>query len=377
MSAKVFDIAIIGGGIIGLTLARALQRYKAQVVIIDAGAKIPPATNAAAGMLAPSFEEAIAADEALYAFGAYSLGMWSDFAIALQEETGQSIDYRADGILGIAFDEGGARRLNSEAEALFDRGADIEVLSGGDARELEPALSEKVAGAIYAKKDAQVDPRKTLAALHLAFTKNGGTLFSHLVDVVTQSNSAFEIVLGNGDRIAAGRLVIASGAAARSLIDDLPPPPIRSVKGEAVAVAAPDVAFRRVIRAPGAYLCPKAGGRVIIGATEIEHLDDYDVDDEAIAALVAHGARAVPTIARFPEVERWAGLRPATPDGAPILGHDLRGPEGVFLALGHHRNGILLAPASAEALAPEILGGGEAIETAAFRPSRFSGAKYG
>ncbi len=374
MTRTGFDIAIVGGGIIGLTLARALRKEHADVAVIDAGAQIPPATNAAAGMLAPSFEGAIACEDALYAFGARSLGMWQEFAADLQDESGFSIDYRADGILGVAFEEAQARRLAMEAEALNARGGAVELLSGNEARRLEPALSEKVAVTLHAKHDAQVDPRKTILALRAALAGNVEQLSAHRVECAVRNNSVYSITLDNGDYVEAVRLVIASGAAAGALIKGLPPPPVYPVKGEAAAFAMPEGDFRRVVRAPGAYLCPKMGGRLVLGATERDGCSDYEVDDAAIAAMVANGAAAVPAIAGYREIERWAGLRPATPDGAPILGHDCRGPDGVFLALGHYRNGILLAPASAAALAGEILGHGPAAEIAAFRPERFAQA---
>ncbi|VAW06057.1 hypothetical protein MNBD_ALPHA05-1216 [hydrothermal vent metagenome] len=183
--------------------------------------------------------------------------------------------------------------------------------------------------------------------------------------------------------------MLASGAAATKLIAGLPPPPITPVKGEALAVDRSENTFRHVIRCPAQpalpYLCPKAHGRVIIGATEIAGRRDADVDDAAIRKLRAGAADVVPAVRDWPEIERWSGLRPATPDGAPILGRDRRGPDGVFLALGHYRNGILLAPACAAALAREILAGENWGEGASpltnlqpFRPERFvSGAGEG
>ena len=109
---------------------------------------------------------------------------------------------------------------------------------------------------------------------------------------------------------------------------------------------------------------------MVLGATEQAYRKDYEVDGAAIALMAAKGAAAVPAMAGYAEIERWAGLRPATPDGAPILGRDPRGPEDLFLALGHYRNGILLAPASAAALADEMLGRERGPGIAAFRPDR-------
>ncbi len=377
-----FDIAIIGGGVIGLALGRELLAAKLRIIIIDAGADIPAATNAAAGMLAPSFEMGCQTSEALYQFSAASLSLWPEFAHALEDAAGLSVDYRDDGILGVALDESQWQELRASYDDLEGRGAKVEMLSGDEARGLEPALSPDIVGALFAPRDAQVDPRKALLALRTAFLKNGGMFSSERVSQVERVRNIYALRMSSGVQIEADKIVIASGATALSgllaeLVGDLPPP-VRPVKGEAVALAMGDLYLRHVVRAPGAYICPKAGARMIIGATEMENRNDLEVDPSAIAGLIRNGARAVPRIAKMGEMERWAGLRPATPDGAPILGRYADGPDDVFLALGHHRNGILLAPASAKALAAEITGDqagqSPALTLKPFSPDRFQGA---
>jgi glycine oxidase len=382
VSATNFDIAIIGGGVIGLSVARALAGHQRRVAVIDAGHETPPATDAAAGMLAASFETAGDADmaDALYALGTQSLAAWPGFAARLEDETGLSLDYRDDGILAVAFEEGQAAALKHSGDELCARGGVASFLDGDAARQLEPALSDRVVAALYAPGDAQVDPRKLLIALRAAFRKTAGRLFDERVVQVEDGKAGFRLTLSNGERLEAKTVVLASGAAATKLIAGLPPPPITPVKGEALAVDRGDHNFRHVIRCPAQpalpYLCPKAYGRVIIGATEIAGRRDAGVDGASIRKLRAGAADVVPAVRDWPEIERWSGLRPATPDGAPILGRDQRGPEGVFLALGHYRNGILLAPACATMLASEILGG-DAVGASPlthlqpFRPERF------
>ncbi|HXI86451.1 MAG TPA: FAD-dependent oxidoreductase, partial [Parvularculaceae bacterium] len=148
-------------------------------------------------------------------------------------------------------------------------------------------------------------------------------------------------------------------------------PPVFPVKGEAVALWAGDDNLRLVVRAPGAYLCPKADGRLVVGATEIAGETSLDPSPAAIDGLKQAGAAAFPASAGFLEAERWAGLRPATPDAAPILGLVPAGPDGLFFALGHYRNGVLLAPETAAALAPLILRGEHCAGLAAFSAARF------
>jgi len=381
--SKAFDIAIIGGGVIGLALGRELLAAKLRVIIIDAGDDIPAATNAAAGMLAPSFEMGCETSEVLYRFSAASLSLWPEFSREVEDAASLSVDYRDDGILGVALDEPQWQELRTRYGDLEGRGAKVEMLSGDEARGLEPALSSNIAGALFAPFDAQVDPRKLLLALRVAFLKSGGMFSSERVSHIKRAHNIYVLRTTSGAPIEADKIVIASGAAALSkllveIVCDLPPLPVRPVKGEAVALDMGDLQVRHVVRAPGAYICPKAGARMIIGATEIESCESLDVDPSAIAGLIRNGERAVSGIAKMREMERWAGLRPATPDGAPILGRYADGPDDVFLALGHHRNGILLAPASAKALAAEITGNqagqSPALTLKPFSPDRFQGA---
>ena len=370
-----FDIAIIGGGIIGLALARALQSSKANVAIIDRRDGTPPATIAAAGMLAPSFESAHGASESLYAFCANSLAMWPGFADAITSETGLDVDYRAHGILGVALDELEAQKLAAEATALIERGAAVEQLTGDETRKLEPALSDKIEFALYAKNDAQVDPRKMLVALRASVAEKATLISARCTDIQKKKEGDFVVTLDNGDSCHVQKVVLATGVAGN--LFNGATSNIYPVKGEATALAMPDALLRCVVRAPGAYICPKADQRLVIGATELPHRDDAEIDDAAIEGLKRNGAVAAPALGALKEIERWSGLRPATPDGAPILGSDPQGPEGLFLALGHHRNGVLMAPATAAALVSELLGGPPDPAIADFRPDRFSGPKYG
>lgn len=369
-----FDIGIIGGGIIGMALARALATRGAKVAVIDAGATIPAATNAAAGMLAPSFECGGATTQSLQHFSMASLAAWPTFAASLEEETGIEIDYQNNGILGVFYDDIEWSKARKTCENLRQRGSAVDVMTGEEARRIEPALSNKVIGAMHARQDGQVDPRKALIALRAGFAKTKGEAIAGRVVQVSREEGGYILETDQGDHIAASKIVLASGVAAKTaLIPGLEPPPIFAVKGDAVALSIPDNLLRKVVRAPGAYLCPKAGRRLVIGASEAPYCEDLTVDQSATDGLVRNGTRAVPALRNVDVTERWAGLRPATPDGAPLLGRDPDGPEDVFLALGHYRNGVLLAPESAEVLAEELIGSG-AVRSAtmeAFRPDRF------
>jgi glycine oxidase len=355
-------ILIAGGGVIGLMTAYALARAGAVVTVIDSGG--PAATAAAAGMLAPSFESALHAGAALEAFARESLAMWRTIAPEIEAGAGMSVDLQTNGILSVAFaDEKGAFPEDMEGGAPLSR---------SEARALEPSLGGEIAHAWFAENDGQIDPRALLAALPVAIARHGGRIMrgQRVAALGTASGAVSGAILSSGARLAAGAVIVATGAAAEAL-GPLPPRAIFPVKGEALALAREAGAPSRVVRTRSAYLCPKADGRVIIGATEIARDRSLTADAERIAALKRGAARAAPAMAHAAEIERWAGLRPATADGRPIIGAAPDGPAGLFYALGHYRNGVLLAPATAAALTRLILKGESAAALAAFGAERF------
>jgi glycine oxidase len=245
------------------------------------------------------------------------------------------------------------------------------MLSGADARALEPALSDNVAAAMLAPSDAQVDPKKLLPALKAILKKRGAAVFDKQVEHASREEGSWRLLFSDGDGVLAGGIVAATGAGPHWPLDSIARPPIYPVKGEAYSTEArANSLLTRVVRGPGAYLCPKTGGRIVVGASEAPNRDDISVSESAISALKDAAAAVAPAMAEMREDSRWAGLRPATPDGAPILGPD-RTAAGVFYALGHHRNGVLLAPASAEALAAAILGRPCPFDMSPFRADRF------
>jgi glycine oxidase len=350
--------------VIGLMTGWTLARAGARTTVIDSGG--PAATNAAAGMLAPSFEKTLhKSGDALAAFSAASLHEWRRASGLLQERSGLSIDFDGGGILSAIFDDAD--------QAAFERDHEGgERLSRQEALGLEPALSPAVIGAWRAGNDGQVDPRKALKALKAAFLNDGGQMRAgrRVAGLLSHGGAIAGVILSSGARHAAGAVVIATGAR----IDGLSPLPagaVFPVKGEALALVKVEGAPRHVVRTSRAYLCPKSDGRVVIGATEVAGDWSLNTDSARVSALREGAIAAFPALKDAGEIERWAGLRPATRDGAPILGAAPDGPKGLFYALGHYRNGVLLAPATATAIADLILNGGPQPDVA-FSAARFN-----
>jgi len=358
------DVIVNGGGVIGLMTGWTLARRGVRALVVDSGA--PAATDAAAGMLAPSFERTLhGGGAALAAFSAKSLARWKEIEGALAERSGLSIDFDANGVLCVAFDE-------IEAAVFEADSAGGERLDREAALALEPALSSAVRGGWFARDDGQVDPRRVRAALERALVNDGGALMRgrRVVAVQSAGGAITGVALDSGERLATRRVLIATGAHVGGWTG-LPEGAVFPVKGEAVAIERIAGAPSRVVRTARAYLCPKADGRIVIGASEVKGDWSLNTDPRRVGALLAAALAAIPALEDASEISRWAGLRPATADGAPVIGaaEDL---EGLAYALGHYRNGVLLAPATADAVAALLCERRPDPSIAAFSAARFN-----
>jgi glycine oxidase len=366
-AAKRPRVAIIGAGVVGLGIARRLAK-RAEVSVFDRGIAGMGASHAAAGMLAACCE-AEPGEEALVALGRDSQVRWPGFAEELLRETGIDVELRREGTLVLALTADDQAQLAHQLEFQQKLDLPLHWLSAAQTRAKEPHLAGKVAGAVFSPQDHQVDNRKLAAALRVAAQRAGVTIHEHepVKEIAVQGGRATGIVLEEGASVAADRVVLAAGAWSRG-IGGLPPdrrPPVRPVKGQMLALhmdaAAP--LLNHVLWAPGAYLVPRRDGRLIIGGTVEEKGFDETITAGGMLTLLEAAWRAIPAIEELPIEEIWAGHRPGSRDDAPILG---RGPlENLFYATGHHRNGILLAPVTADAMAKLIL---DDVVEAAIRP---------
>ncbi|WP_354699970.1 D-amino acid dehydrogenase [Paraconexibacter sp. AEG42_29] len=358
---------MVGGGIIGLAIAwRAAGRGLAVTVCERGG--LPSylaAAHVAAGMLAP-VAEADAQERALLAFGLDSAARWGTFAAELEADSGLDVGFRDCGTLVVARDRDEAEHVDREIRLREQLGVPVARLLPSAARRLEPALAPAIRAAFHAPGDHAVDPRAVCEALLVACERRGVTLRA---GCEVRSVGPAGATLATGEHLPAGRVVIAAGAwAAR--IGGLPCLRVRPVKGQLLRLAAragEGPLLDHVVRWDGGYLVPRQDGRIVLGATMEDRGYDTTVTALGVYELLRDAGELVPGVLELDLEAAIAGLRPATPDNAPLLGAW----EGVVLACGHHRNGVLLTPVTADRIVSLLVGEAHGINPA-FAPDRFA-----
>ncbi|MDH6134755.1 glycine oxidase [Kitasatospora sp. MAA4] len=372
------DVLVIGGGIIGLAVAwRTAQRGLAVTVVDpDPGGG---AAQVAAGMLAPVTELQYG-EEPLLRLGMASNERYAAFAAELEKLTGLSTGYRATGTLAVALDADDREELR-ELYAFHQRlGLDSRWLTGRECRRLEPMLSPAVRGGLLVADDHQVDGRRLSAALVAACEQAGVVLRRALAtELLVEDGRASGVRLDGGDALSAPQLVLAAGPQSH-LLPGLPAgvlPAIRPVKGQILRLRMPDRHgpflsrnVRAVVRGQHLYMVPRAEGELVIGATSEEQGYDTTVTAGGVYELLRDAHDLVPGITELPLVETSAGLRPGSPDNAPLLGPtDL---PGLVAATGHYRNGVLLSAVTGDLLAEYLATGVTPASALPFSPTRFT-----
>lgn len=366
---------------IGQSIAWRLAKEGVRVALLErrrAGDAIGTASEAAGGMLAPSAELQFEEVD-FYELQRESARRWPAFAQELFQASGVDVGYRAEGTLLVGADRDAAAYYRRLYRFQKEQGVAVEWLTPDEAHDLEPFLSPRIAGAIFARDDHQVDNRAVLIALREGLRQSSHVSFEEGVHVqrVEPDPERPAVVAADGRRREARVVVLAAGAWAAAL-EGLPAPlPIRPVKGQLLELAMErPFGLRHVIRMPRGYLVPRACGRLVIGATSEEMGFDTRVTAGAVYRLLEQAVEVVPGVEELPLVEMWAGLRPASRDHRPLLGFGYA--PGVAVATGHFRHGILLAPVTADELSREIAARlrGSACRSewlAPFTPERFAG----
>jgi len=368
------DLLVLGAGVIGLGCAWRAARAGLSVEVVDAGGA-ERASEVAAGMIAP-VGEALWGEDALLAAAVDSAARWPSFAAELEADAGVEVPYRRCGSLHVGLDRdehAGLRRLHDLHSEL---GLEASWLRGSECRRLEPGLTTAVTGGYLAPGEAEIDPRALLVALRAAAASRGVSVVEgRAEELLLDGGRAVGVRLEGGEELRAGLVLAATGA---RLGGELLPaevrPPVRPLKGEVLRLRCRpgERPVDRIIASERVYVVPRDGEDVVIGATMEDRGFDLRVTAGGVHELLREAYRAVPEVAELELLECRAGLRPTTPDNTPVVGRTAI--EGLLLAGGHHRHGIMLAPGTADAIAAE-LSGGEVPEAATrLRPERFAGA---
>jgi glycine oxidase len=329
-------------------------------------------------MLAP-VTEATAEEAALTQIGLASVALWPAFAADLATDSGIDIGLRQDGALQVAFDSDDRRALDEQLAVHRELGLASEWCSSPQCRTLEPLLSPQIRGGLFVRGDWQVDPRAVVTALIETLKRQEVVLHRHAIRRVRlgAQGRATGVELDDGTALMAGTVVVAAGAHSAA-VTGLPArvaPPVRPVKGEILRLQADpaDVPFTRTIRGSvegrSVYLVARSNGEVVVGATMQEAGFDTTVRAGAVHDLLHAAISLVPALEELRLVEALAGLRPGTPDNAPLLGPSPV--PGLVFATGHHRNGVLLAPFTADAILHVLAGDGLPGEAASLSARRF------
>ena len=365
------DLVVAGAGLIGLSCALEAARSGLEVVVVDAGAG-ERASEVAAGMIAP-VGEASWGEEALRGAALDSAARWPGFADRLEEETGEPVGYRRCGALHVGLDRDETAELRRMHDLHGELGLESEWLTAGACRKLEPGLGTDAAGGYVAAGEAEVDPRRVLAVLRIACRRAGAAIREGVVAGVRDDGSGrvAGIELADGSRIDSERVLLATGVRLGELAA-AGTAPIRPVKGEVVRLRARpgEEPCERIIASERVYVVPRTNGEVVVGATVEDRGFDTRVTAGGVHELLREAYRAVPAIAELELTGFAAGLRPTTPDNAPVIGR--AGPQGLLVAGGHHRNGVLLAPFTAAAIGAMLQDEPVPEAVAALAPGRFA-----
>jgi glycine oxidase len=370
------EVVIIGGGVIGLTIGRALAlRGVENVMLLDRGELGAESSSAAGGMLAPQ-AEADRSDD-FFEMACQSRDLYPGFAAALRAETGTDIELDTTGTLYLAFTEKDEEEVARRCEWQTQARLTLEKLSAEDARRLEPGISAMVRGALHFPLDIQVENRRLLHALVSANQRLGVRLITGTnVDSVRLQKGRVTGVETARGAISTRQVVVANGAWTSSLtISDsgsptLPRVPVEPVRGQMLCFASQPPLVRHVIYSPRGYLVPRADGRLLTGSTSDHAGFAKQVTASGVHTILSHALELTPGLAGLPLIDSWSGLRPRAADDLPVLG-PCKEIEGLFYATGHYRNGILLAPITGELIAQLIIDKIQSPFMTVFGPDRF------
>ena len=360
-NGKTFDVVVVGAGVIGLACAwRAAQRGL-EVLVLEGRSPAAGATGVAAGMLAPVGELAFG-EQRLLELTLRAAERYPEFIAELEQRSGNAAGYDRRGALHVALDRDEAAELRRRHELQSSLGLEAEWLTPSRCRELEPGLAPSTSSGVLAPGEGAVDPRALCAALLAALDREGAEVRagSPVTEALIEGGRLVGVRTADGEEAQAANVVLATGAWAGQS-DWLPPearPEVRPVKGQILTLRGPaaEPVCERIVASERVYLVPRDDGRLLVGATVEERGFDTTITAGGVHELLREAYRLLPEVAELELVEASAGLRPGTPDNLPLVGQGAL--DGLVLATGHFRNGVLLAPLAAEQVAEILTGAG-------------------
>ena len=362
------DVVVIGGGVIGLSVAWRAARAGLSIAVVDPDPG-SGASHYAAGMIAP-ISEAEFGEDAIVALSRDSAARYPAFIAEVEADSGHAAGYRQCGTLHVAVDADEHAALERGYQHRRSIGLPVLRLSAAETRELEPGLAPSIRSGMLVDSDHIVDPRALTAALLTACAGRGVEIHRGRGSLVTEAGRVCGVLIDGEERITAATVVLAAGCWSGAVggVPAEDSPPVRPVKGQILRLRGAPEMFSRTIRGSHVYLLPRGDGRVVIGGTMEERGFDTTVFAGAVLDLLRDARGLVPDVSELELVEASAGLRPGSPDNAPIVGPAHT--PGLILATGHFRNGFLLAPATADAVATVLRGGEWPETTRPWWPSR-------
>src|SRR6267154_4298128 len=365
---KNFDVVIAGGGLIGGAIALELALAGLRVAIYEQGDPGRESSWAGAGILSPAPENT--ATIPLLPLGKASMALYPDFVFRVEEVSGQDVGFRAKGTLEALFSRDVARELSTHVALYHGWGLQAEAISAEDARELEPALSLELEAAVLRPAEASVDNRALTRAVLEAARKSGAEIFAHheVQGICREKQRCAGLLLKN-EKVSAAWTIIAAGSFSTNIAGVHAYAPVRPAKGQMISLRAAQTKIERVLWSDKIYLVPRNDGRILAGAT-VEYVGfDKNVTAGGVEKILNGALELAPNLANAHGEEACAGLRPDSPDHLPILGPtDI---DGLLIATGHFRSGILLTPITARLIREWITEQRVSVDWDRFSPMRF------